>query len=342
MRNYQVQKAVQLLKDYKFQKHIVLYAEMLLLAFISCASCSVLTLPYTCIFVFLCLVISISGSMRTLARASANKMNLIMLALLLVDMPTVYLVKCGGYFREEESMLVDIVGFLANTPSYVEFYLKIVLFLLQCQKIHYSYDHYQHTYEQIRAAHSDHPSLQRLFRKSASFAFRVFKPLSVFMSSSIALIFAILHPSILLFCLMPLFIYGFFMSQPEFKTPAKLLVIIVAFYLMASYVFSLLYLLLSDTQQKENATIAIEKLLGFKRDPTIFAKLFPDQFNFFFLFVLAFFVNFINRKTKPLVTMINAGYGTTDDEFMSIIDDSSEVRSKLSCRTPNPLQNEGQ
>lgn len=48
----------------------------------------------------------------------------------------------------------EIIGLLTSAPTYVDFYLKVGLFLVECQKLQYTYD-YSKVYEQIRTCHSE-------------------------------------------------------------------------------------------------------------------------------------------------------------------------------------------
>jgi len=64
----------------------------------------------------------------------SNKLNLVIIALLLVDLPVKYMVK-GGLFTESDNdqrFMRDVIGLLSSLPTYIEFYLKIFLLLLEC------------------------------------------------------------------------------------------------------------------------------------------------------------------------------------------------------------------
>lgn len=89
--------------------------------------------------------------------------------------------------------------------------------------------------------------MQRFFRSKTSFAHKIFKPIALFMFCALSIIFSILHPSIILFILMPLFIYGFFLTQQEFKTPSKFFLFVLALYVVASFVFNIVFLFFDDS-----------------------------------------------------------------------------------------------
>jgi hypothetical protein len=139
--------------------------------------------------------------------------------------------------------------------------------------------------------------MQRFFRKRISFKNRIFKPISLFMFCSLAIIYALLHPSVLFFFMMPLFIYGFFMTPSSFKNLAKLFILIFALYIISAFLFNLAELIIPDSQKKEKYSSYVEKFLGLKRDSALFTEIFPYQFDFFFYIIMAFFVKFINKKT---------------------------------------------
>ena len=105
---------------------------MLILAFISSGACSVLVFPYQLYFLILCLVNGISGSVNSLSRVS-KRFNIVFLAILLVDLPTEYVVKSGSFFVNVGSTadyFLEVFGFLSGVPNYVEFYLKVALLLI--------------------------------------------------------------------------------------------------------------------------------------------------------------------------------------------------------------------
>lgn len=74
---------------------------MLLLAFISSVSCTVLVLPYALIFIALGLIMACGRDQQSLRKAS-NNLNLLLLALLLVDLPGKYIMK-GGHMLDADT-----------------------------------------------------------------------------------------------------------------------------------------------------------------------------------------------------------------------------------------------
>ena len=186
--------------------------ELVVLATLSSVACTILNIPYVLLFLLLVLVLSFNHSQRALLNVS-KKLTLIFISLLLVDLPTKYVIRSGHYATEEgyDSYLTEAIGLYSSTSTRFEFYFKVVLFLIECQKIQCIYD-YQTFYDQVRSVHSEKPELARIFRKRGSFAFRVFKPVAIFMFCLFGLIFSLLRPSIILLGLMPLLIYGFFLN----------------------------------------------------------------------------------------------------------------------------------
>jgi chromate transport protein ChrA len=67
---------------------------MITLALISSIACTVLVIPYAIVFIILGLVMAISSTSQALRRVS-NKLNLVIIALLLVDLPGKYIIKGG-------------------------------------------------------------------------------------------------------------------------------------------------------------------------------------------------------------------------------------------------------
>lgn len=66
------------------------------------------------------------------------------------------------------------------------------------------------------------------------------------MFCSIAILIALLHPSIVFLAVLPLFVYGFFMTENGFKFMSKFLMMIMAIYFIMSYSFHLAFLLMAD------------------------------------------------------------------------------------------------
>jgi phosphoglycerol transferase MdoB-like AlkP superfamily enzyme len=73
--------------------------------------------------------------------------------------------------------------------------------------------------------------------------FRIFKPIALFMSCILSIVFSLLHPSVLFFALMPVFIYGFFLDQKQYRKIAKFFVIVVAAFILCMYAFNIAVLI---------------------------------------------------------------------------------------------------
>ena len=65
------------------------------------------------------------------------------------------------------------------------------------------------------------------------------------MFCSIAIVYSLMHPSALLFLLMPLLIFGFFMEK--FRGIAKFYIFVVALYTMSAFFFNISELLAPES-----------------------------------------------------------------------------------------------
>lgn len=76
--------------------------EFILLTMISSFSASILVFPYTFVFILLGIILACSSHIETQRKVS-NKLNLVLLAVLLIDLPTKYVIKGAGIIKEEDS-----------------------------------------------------------------------------------------------------------------------------------------------------------------------------------------------------------------------------------------------
>ena len=213
---------------------------------------------------------------------------------------------------------------------------------MECQKIQYSYN-YQDLFDQIKQAHSEKYELSRIFRKRISFNYKIFKPISIFMFSALSILFALCHPSMILLGLMPIFIFGFFLTQVQYKGLSKIIVLLFALFLLASQISQIVYLVLPSNQTKEDYVVYAEKILGIRKNVNITSELFPTKLDFFFLLVLAFFSSYISKNKSSddqepnslrMNSLLRDGF---EEDILTIPDDISEIRSRISYKVPPNL-----
>lgn len=80
--------------------------------------------------------------------------------------------------------------------------------------------------------HSERPEIQRLFTKRVSLATRVFKPVANFMFCTIALLYTLIHPSVILLFLLPLLIMSFFLGRASQRWISIVSLIIVSGFIL--------------------------------------------------------------------------------------------------------------
>ena len=128
-----VQRSVQLIRDFKFKRYLVIQIEVVVLALITSTGSNVLlvVVPYTIIFMALCLIIGITGSQKSLSIVSSY-LTIPFFAILLVDLPSKYLLQARNT-NMSESYLGKVIGLSINPSSLlslIEFLLKTLLFLI--------------------------------------------------------------------------------------------------------------------------------------------------------------------------------------------------------------------
>jgi hypothetical protein len=172
MSKHHVQHAVLLIKDYKYRGKICMGIEISLLVLISSVSCHIMTLPYAALFVIL-------GSLTCLGSSSTQRkfsqfINKPLMFGLICDLFTQFLIKSGRILAFSNS---SSIGFLSTPSTYISFYLKLALFLLECQKHQYNYD-FVPLYQQLYGAFSDKSELRPYFVKKQSLGSRILQPFS--------------------------------------------------------------------------------------------------------------------------------------------------------------------
>lgn len=127
MSRHHVQHAVLLIKDYKYRGKICINLELTILLLVASSAFHLLNLPYALLFVIQGSIACVGSSAS--ARSLSHFFNKILLVWLIGDLFTTFLVKSGRIVPPEERTQI---GFLSTPPTYLSFYLKLALFLLEC------------------------------------------------------------------------------------------------------------------------------------------------------------------------------------------------------------------
>lgn len=153
-KSYQVQKCVQIIKDYKFKAEIFVCLQIFMLVIIANAQYCIYAAPYLILALIQILNIALShGRSDENIRVMSKVITVILLVYLPLDLILHYVVhyiqesqridedfNSRYYGTPNEYKLQGYQGIMATTPSYVTFGLKIALFLLECTKYKYSYN----------------------------------------------------------------------------------------------------------------------------------------------------------------------------------------------------------
>lgn len=287
MSKHHVQHSVILIKDYKYRGKICINVETTLLLLVSSVAFHVLNLPYAALFVAQGSIACIGSSSS--ARKFSNLMNKPLILLLAGDLFLTFLVKSGRVLAPQERTRF---GFLSTPSTYMSFYLKLILFLLECQKHQFSYD-FAPLYQQLHGHFSEKPELRPYFLKRPSLSARILQPFSHFGFCSVSLIFAILHPSLLFFLLLPLLLAGPFTnvrslrrSSQGFTVFTGVYSLVAMAYLVASHFYDL---------DGKSAMEVVAKLHPVKH---IEKKSFPGMANFMMFILMVLFARYLGKIPK--------------------------------------------
>ncbi len=103
----------------------------------------------------------------------------------------------------------------------MDFSLKLVLFVVQCQKLHFSFT-YQTYLSRIQSMIKDHLQskdddvtdfLQKTFGNKQTFTYNILRPVSNFSFSAVGMTFCLTNPSFPMFLSLPFLLIGFFISR---------------------------------------------------------------------------------------------------------------------------------
>jgi len=295
MKAFEVRKAVQIIKNFKFFSSLTVYFELVLLTFICAASCSVVVVPYLVVAVYISATLAVRKKQKLLNEAS-HRCNLILLALLLIDLPSRYVVRSIYRANGVESFEEEVVGFLFTIPSYLDFYLKVLLFHVECQKLPYTYS-YSELFNSLRAAFENSAGMEQFFKKKGSIMSWLLTPaIALFLFCFLEIWFALLHPSIFFLVLMPFYIYGFFKEPHEYRLVVNIFAILMALYMLAEYILTLALLLIGETQNIEELLTYENKILGISTSESLVMRLFPFHGDFIFYILLAVIAMFMRPK----------------------------------------------
>lgn len=151
----------------------------------------------------------------------------------MTDLFAQFLVKSGRILDLKDAIEY---GFLSTTSTYVSFYIKVCLFLLECQKVQYNYD-FGPLYQQLYSAFGEKPEHKGFFTKRASLASRILAPFAQFCFCTLSLVFAILHPSVLFFVVLPLLLAGPFTKAKTLRKQAQGFVVFTGIFCLAFIVY---------------------------------------------------------------------------------------------------------
>lgn len=130
----------------------------------------------------------------------------------------------------------EVAGYLLNSSSYITFGLKVTLFVLE------AYRHQFVVYLQtLETSETIKGLIKRSISQSSSTLDSFIVPISHFAFCILAIMFALLHPSVLYAPFLPLFMVAFFIQpQPTrnyFSIVATVLIVVSTLYILSLYAF---------------------------------------------------------------------------------------------------------
>lgn len=124
---------VQLLKDFKFRRNLIIQGEVVLIGVVATTGSTSLmnVVPYCLIMIVQCLVIGLTGSQRTLSRTS-SVLSPVIIAALLVDLPSKYILQYYLH-KGKPTYLENLAGLRVDQSllTYeIQFISKVLLFII--------------------------------------------------------------------------------------------------------------------------------------------------------------------------------------------------------------------
>ena len=135
-------------------------------------------------------------------------MSWLLLTMLITELVTQYLLYINSFsqnYTAKDKYSREVKGLLWNTTSFIVFGMKVILLIIECMRIQF-----QKHLSQLTFIIEAQKLTQSVCNKSFSFFAKLLAPISQFFFCMIALIFILLHPSIVFVLLIPVTILAFF------------------------------------------------------------------------------------------------------------------------------------
>lgn len=305
----------QSIQDYHF-KHNTLYGlSYILLGVVSAATLSWINLPYQLLFIMHSFLKGFSfNKCHTVVQRFMSWLLLAMLLSELVMQYVLYINTFSKIYTARDKYAREVHGLLWNTTSFIVFGMKVILLIVECKRLQF-----QKHLSQLTFIVQAQNLITSVCNKSFSFFAKLLAPISQFFYCMIALIFILLHPSVVFALVFPIMILAFFSDLKSRKscnmfTLARGLTLIFAMvFTVALYIYHLTQLhqndtLLSKWRQEKAIKQDWEYLfeviglteVGKNQKSLLMRTLFPLHYEMLFIMVLATFSKYSDIRAAFL------------------------------------------
>lgn len=199
------------IQDYNFKYNLLDGTSFLLLGVIAASTLTWINVPYQVIFLFHAFFVGFNFTSwhRTVQRYA----SWVLLTVLIVELVLQYAIFIRSFsqkFTTKQKYVREVQGLLQNSASFAVIGFKVLLVIVESSRFQFQLHLSQMTFipEAQNLANS-------VINKSFSFLAKIMAPISQFLFCMVAIIFALLHPSVVFLPLIPFTILGFFTNLKQ-------------------------------------------------------------------------------------------------------------------------------
>ena len=237
-----LRKAARIIQDYHFKHNVLVGLSFATLGVVSAATMTLANAPYQLLFIAQALLTGLNweGALLQYQRYLSKLLTFLLVAEL-TGQYALYIYSFSEEYTMRQKYQREVAGLLFNTTSFVVFGLKVLLFMIECQRFQFTRHLTQLTF--IPAVQD---LVAKVSSKSSSSASSILMPLSQFLFCTVAILFAFLHPSALFVPFIPVLIMAYFSDAKDhasccnvFRLSSRLFVAVTTVFILALYAYQL-------------------------------------------------------------------------------------------------------
>ena len=181
------------------------------------------------------------------AQKPINWLLLILVIAETVAQYSLYIKSLSQEFSAKEKYLIEVRGQLLNRTSFIVFGMKICLIVVQCSLIPYL-----NHLKKLQFIDEAKNLVNSVCNKSFSFFTKLMAPISQFLFCMLAIIFSLVHPSVIFVPIIPIIIMAFFTDHRKksscntFSVMKRLFLFLAIAFTSAFYLYNLIQLHKND------------------------------------------------------------------------------------------------